>query len=111
MTYSCARYAFALLFAVEAPPRSTRLCRPEVLSLSFLIAADIQLSRSIYRPAVWRRNAFAIFSMAVDIQLYRAGDIQLRRICSCFADSGLYTAQGDTAVSFRSDLTIIFDCC
>ena len=50
--YSCARDAFALLFAVETPPRSTRLCRPEVLSLSFTckIAVDIQLSRLIYRP-------------------------------------------------------------
>ena len=43
MTYSCAGYALALLIAVDIPPRSTRLCRPDVLSLSFLIAVDIQL--------------------------------------------------------------------
>ena len=48
--YSCARDAFALLIAVDTPPRSTRPCRPEVLLLSVLIAVDIQLSRLIYRP-------------------------------------------------------------
>ena len=48
--YSCARDDFALLIAIDEPPRSTRLCRPEVLSLSLLIVVDIQLSRLIYRP-------------------------------------------------------------
>ena len=48
--YSCAGNAFALLFAVETLPRWTRLCRPEVLSLSFMIAVGIQLSRLIHRP-------------------------------------------------------------
>ena len=48
--------------AVDIPPWSTRLHRPEVLSLKVLIA--------------------------VHMQLYRASDIQLRQICSCYADRG-----------------------
>ena len=41
--YSCAGYALALLIAVDVPYRSTRLCRPDVLSLTFLIAVEIHL--------------------------------------------------------------------
>ena len=33
MIYSCAGYALALLIAVDIPHWSTRLCRPEALSL------------------------------------------------------------------------------
>ena len=54
---------FHLLIAVDAPPRSTRLCRPEVRSLQVLIDVDIQLSWLIYRPrdtAVSSRRAFAL---------------------------------------------------
>ena len=46
------------------------------------------------------------FVFAVDVQLYRDGDIQLRRICSYFAASGRYTAQVDTNVSTRSYFAI-----
>ena len=55
MICSCARDAFALLIAVDTPTRSTRLCCPEALSL------------------------YKFLFIAVDIQLYRAGDIQLRQ--------------------------------
>ena len=60
--YSCARSSFVSLLAVESPARSKWLCRPEVFLLLIL--------------------------MAVDKQLHRADDIQLRRICSCFSDCG-----------------------
>ena len=64
------RSAFALVLiavddtalAIETSPWLTRLCYPEVISLSVLIA--------------------------VDIQLYRAGDIQLRQRRFRFAGRG-----------------------
>ena len=51
----CARYVSALLIAVDILLWLTRLCHPERLRFKFFIA--------------------------VDVQLYRAGDIHLRQIC------------------------------
>ena len=81
--YSCTRDDFALLIAVDTPPRSTRLCRPEVISLWFMIAVDTQLSRLMYRPGrhgcvVQKCFRFSFF-FAVDLQMYRAGDVQLHQ--------------------------------
>ena len=64
MIHSCARDVFALLIAVDTPARSTRRCRPDALSLYLFVI------------------------IAVDIQLYRAGDIQLRQRCFRFANRG-----------------------
>ena len=47
LIYSCAGYAFALLIAVDISRWSTRACRPAALSLSFVIAVDIQLKQNI----------------------------------------------------------------
>ena len=50
----CASYVSVFLIVVDPPVWLTRLCRPKRLRFKFL--------------------------MAVDIQLYRAGDIRLRQI-------------------------------
>ena len=67
--------------AGDIPRLSTQLCRPDVLSIWFLIA--------------------------VDIQLCAAHDIQLRWICCCFADSGRYTGVVDASISSRDAFTSI----
>ena len=100
------RFCFAdhcLLIAADIPHWSTRLCRPDVLSIliavyiqlryafALLITVDIEVrqicfcfaDRGCYRPS---RNGCVIqkcFRISID-----AGDIQLRQKCFCFADCG-----------------------
>ena len=45
MIYSIAGYVVAKLIAVNSARWSTRLCRPEAISLYFLIALDKQIIR------------------------------------------------------------------
>ena len=72
-----------------------------------LIAVDTAL----IGMAVSSRRPFAFDLMAVDIQLHRAGDIQLCQRLFCFTDRGWNTAKVGTAVSFRSAFALGFDCC
>ena len=61
MIYSCARYVFALLIAVDT---------------------------ALVDMAVSSRSAFAFVFDYVDIQVYRAGDMHLHQICLSSADRG-----------------------
>ena len=86
--YSYARYALALLIAVDTPLWSTRLGRPDGIRFSFLIAVD----------SGGARHYFALLI---------AVDIQLRQIRFCVADCGCFTALAINSCAMHAFVLLI----
>ena len=81
MIYVQLGFAFALLIAVYIP----------LVIYSYAIYVfDLltEVNAALFDMALRSRRAFVLVLMAVDIRLYRAGDIHLHQVCISSADGG-----------------------